>query len=172
MRSEDWKPILRRVRRDPDSPAFTILEKRQTFLEEPLFVRIAGRDRTLLETWRMRLDQLLEFAVTHELGHALCRETDEARRTATRTNCVDPARSAALTGATEVVRYCHVARRIHRESTVQTCYFPLDKRTGGSLRLVWSRLSSKSLHHGLWWATTSTGFSVLPLVRGVVTGMK
>lgn len=37
VRSDDWKPILRRVGRDPDSPAFTILEKRQTFLEEALF---------------------------------------------------------------------------------------------------------------------------------------
>jgi hypothetical protein len=79
VRSEDWKPILLSVRRDPDSPAFTILEKRQTFLEEALFVRIAGRDRTLLERWRIRLDELLEYAVTHELGHALCREPDEAR---------------------------------------------------------------------------------------------
>ena len=37
VRSQDWKSILRRVGRDADSPAFTILEKRQTFLEEALF---------------------------------------------------------------------------------------------------------------------------------------
>jgi hypothetical protein len=37
VQSRDWKPILRRVGRDPDSPALTILEKRQTFLEEALF---------------------------------------------------------------------------------------------------------------------------------------
>ena len=37
VQSRDWKPILRRVGRDPDSPAFTILDKRQTFLEEALF---------------------------------------------------------------------------------------------------------------------------------------
>src|SRR5437773_6737637 len=79
VRSEDWKPILLHVRRDPDSPAFTILERRQTFLEEALFVRIAGRDRTLLEKWRLPLDELFGFALTHELGHAMCRETDEAR---------------------------------------------------------------------------------------------
>ena len=79
VRSQDWKPILRRVGRDPDSPAFTILEKRRTFLEEALFNAGPARSRTLLEKWRMPLDQLLAFAVAHELGHALCQETDEAR---------------------------------------------------------------------------------------------
>jgi hypothetical protein len=82
VRSQDWKPILRRVGRDPDSPAFTILEKRQTFLEEALFVPRPDRSRTLLEKWRITLDQLLAFAVTHELGHALCYETNEARTNA------------------------------------------------------------------------------------------
>ena len=79
VRSEDWRPILRRVGRDADSPAFTILEKRQTFLEEALFNPSPERSRTLLAKWRVPLDRLLLFAVTHELGHALCRETDEAR---------------------------------------------------------------------------------------------
>lgn len=79
VRSEHWKPILRRVGRDPDSPAFTLLEKRQTFLEEALFNYSPDRSRTLLEKWRMPLDELLPFAVLHELGHALCRETDEQR---------------------------------------------------------------------------------------------
>ena len=82
VRSQDWRPILRRVGRDPDSPAFTILEKRQTFLEEALFKTVPERSRTLLEKWRMPLDQLLMFAVAHELGHALCDETDEARANA------------------------------------------------------------------------------------------
>lgn len=82
VRSQDWKPILRRVGRDPESPAFTILEKRQTFLEEALFNAGPERSRTLLERWRMPLDQLLMFAVAHELGHALCGETDEARANA------------------------------------------------------------------------------------------
>jgi hypothetical protein len=77
--SEDWKPILRRVGRDPNSPAFTILEKRQTFLEEALFNAAPPRSRELFEEWRMPLDKLRIFAVAHELGHALCHETDEAR---------------------------------------------------------------------------------------------
>ena len=79
VRSDDWYPILRSVGRDPDSPAFTILERRQTFLEEALFQPMAGRSRTLLEKWRVPLNELLNVAVTHELAHALCREQDEAR---------------------------------------------------------------------------------------------
>jgi hypothetical protein len=79
VRSQDWKPILRRVGRDPDSPAFTILEQRRTFLEEALFNADPERSRTLLEKWRMPLDQLRMLAVAHELGHALCHEEDEAR---------------------------------------------------------------------------------------------
>ncbi len=38
VRSEDWKPILTRVQMDPNSPAFSILERRQTFVEEALLV--------------------------------------------------------------------------------------------------------------------------------------
>jgi len=79
VRSEDWKPILRQVGRDPDSPAFTILAARQTFLEEALFDPDPLRSRTLLERFRMPLDKLLPFAVAHELAHALCREADERR---------------------------------------------------------------------------------------------
>ena len=59
VRSQDWKPILRGVGRDPDSPAFTILERRQTFLEEALFNAGPERSRTLLEKYRIPLDQFL-----------------------------------------------------------------------------------------------------------------
>jgi hypothetical protein len=79
VKSDDWKPILLRVDRDPDSPAFTILEKRQTFLEEALFNPRPDRARTLLAKWRMPLDELLPFSVGHELGHALCEEVDEKK---------------------------------------------------------------------------------------------
>lgn len=79
VRSEEWRPILRRVGHDPDSPAFTILDKRQTFLEEALFVQRAGRSATLLAKFRIPLDLLLEHAVLHELGHAICGERDEGR---------------------------------------------------------------------------------------------
>jgi hypothetical protein len=79
VKSEDWKPILRRVSRDPDSPAFTILEKRQTFLEDALFAPDPDRSRTLLSKWRVPLDKLLGYAVAHELGHMFCSERTEPR---------------------------------------------------------------------------------------------
>ena len=47
--------------------------------EEALFNPRPDRGRTLLAKWRMPLDELLPFAVAHELGHALCREVDERR---------------------------------------------------------------------------------------------
>jgi hypothetical protein len=100
VRSEDWRQILRRVGRDPDSPAFTILEKRQTFLEEALFVPMGERSATLLAKFRLPLDLLLEHAVLHELGHAISGERDESRAhnyaTQLRQRAVVPTLAAAV----------------------------------------------------------------------------
>ena len=79
VRSEDWKPILRRVGKDLDSPIFTILEKRQTFVEEALLVPIAARRGELLRKWSLPLNELLDFAIVHELVHAYCYQLDERR---------------------------------------------------------------------------------------------
>ncbi len=79
VRSEDWKPILERVHMDPNSPAFSILERRQTFFEEVLLVPKPERQIELLSKWHTGFDQFLDFAVTHELGHALCNDPDEIR---------------------------------------------------------------------------------------------
>jgi hypothetical protein len=77
--SADWKPILERVHMDPNSPAFSILERRQTFFEEVLFVPEPKRQKELMSKWGMGLERLLDLAVTHELGHALCNDPDEKR---------------------------------------------------------------------------------------------
>jgi hypothetical protein len=79
VHSEDWKPILERVHMDPNSPAFTILERRQTFFEDVLLVPKPSRQLELLPKWQAGFDQFLDLAVTHELGHALCNEPDERR---------------------------------------------------------------------------------------------
>jgi hypothetical protein len=79
VRSEDWKPILERVHMDPNSPAFSILERRQTFFEEVLLVPNQKRQNELMSKWGTGLDRLLDLAVTHELGHALCNDPDERR---------------------------------------------------------------------------------------------
>lgn len=79
VRSEDWKPILLARRLDPDSPAFSFLEERETFIEEALFADNVQRRVELLKKWQLPVDRLLELAVTHELGHALCNTLDEAK---------------------------------------------------------------------------------------------
>jgi len=77
VRSEDWKAILRARGLDPDSPAFTFFAKRETFIEEALVTQVAVRNRELLLKWNMTMKDLLDFAITHELGHALCNDRDE-----------------------------------------------------------------------------------------------
>ena len=79
VRSEDWKPILTRVQMDPNSPAFSILERRQTFLEEALLVADPKRQLELLNKWNIPFDKFLDFAIRHELGHAFCSESDEIK---------------------------------------------------------------------------------------------
>lgn len=78
VRSEDWKPISRILQLNPDSPAFSSLEFRETFLEEALFVHDPLRTAELMEEWQRSIPNLLELAVSHELGHAFCDETNEA----------------------------------------------------------------------------------------------
>jgi hypothetical protein len=79
VRSADWKAILLPRRIDPDCPAFTYLPKRETFIEESLVSEVPGRGRELLLRWHVGLDRLLDLAVAHELGHALCNERDEKK---------------------------------------------------------------------------------------------
>lgn len=79
VHSEDWKPILERAHMDPNSPAFSILERRQTFFEDILLVPRPNRQKELASKWNIGFDQFLDLAVTHELGHALCNDADERR---------------------------------------------------------------------------------------------
>ena len=78
VRSEDWKAILLPRGLDPDSPAFTFYPKSETFIEEALVTEVPGRRRELLLKWQMNIGDLLDLAIAHELGHALCNEKDEA----------------------------------------------------------------------------------------------
>jgi hypothetical protein len=78
VRSEDWKPISRVLRLNPDSPAFTAFEPRETLLEEALFLHDPERTSELMKEWQRSMPALLELAVSHELGHAICEEPNEA----------------------------------------------------------------------------------------------
>jgi hypothetical protein len=77
VRSQDWKPISKMLRLNPDSPAFTAIEPRETFLEEALFLHDPLRIAELMAEWQRSMPKLLELAVTHELGHAFCEEPNE-----------------------------------------------------------------------------------------------
>lgn len=79
VRSADWKYIVMPRGIDPDSPAFTYLPKRETFIEEALVAIVPQREGELLVRWQMSTDDLLELAVAHELGHVLCNEASEAK---------------------------------------------------------------------------------------------
>jgi hypothetical protein len=77
VRSEDWKAILLPRGLDPDSPAFTFYPKRETFIEEALVTQVPVRGRELVLKWHMGTRDLLDLAIRHELGHALCNDANE-----------------------------------------------------------------------------------------------
>lgn len=77
VRSGDWKDVLLPRGLDPYSPAFTYYPKRETFIEEALVTQVPGRSGELLLTWSMDRMGLLDLAIRHELGHALCNDANE-----------------------------------------------------------------------------------------------
>jgi hypothetical protein len=76
VRSEDWKAI-KLAGLDPGSPAFTVFQKRETFFEEALVSQVPVRGRALVLKWNMGTRDLLDLAIRHELGHALCNDANE-----------------------------------------------------------------------------------------------
>jgi hypothetical protein len=61
------------------SPAFSHLGYGQTFFDEALLVLKPKRELELMTKWNISFDKFLDFAVTHELGHASCEESDEIK---------------------------------------------------------------------------------------------
>jgi hypothetical protein len=47
--------------------------------EEALVAEVPGRRGKLLIEWGMSIQDLLDLAIAHEMGHALCNEKDEAK---------------------------------------------------------------------------------------------
>jgi hypothetical protein len=72
VRAEDWKDLMKRLHLNPESPAFTAIDLRETVLEESLITPRPERAKELMDEFRTPLDQLLSLAVTHELGHVIC----------------------------------------------------------------------------------------------------
>jgi hypothetical protein len=79
VRSEDWRSLLDRLGADHDSPSLTFLRDKATLFEEALLEPLPARRAELLKTWQIPLDQLLVEAVSHEIGHSMCNDPDEAR---------------------------------------------------------------------------------------------
>ncbi len=76
--SEEWMPLLRRLRLDNRSVAFSSVEQRTVVLQESLFPSHGEAADRLARNLKVPVDQLLPMAVSHELGHILCRDADEA----------------------------------------------------------------------------------------------
>lgn len=77
VQSQEWKAIMVPRGLDPDSPAFTFYPKRETFIEEALVTPMPARENELLLKWGMSRESLLDFAIRHELGHAICKDSNE-----------------------------------------------------------------------------------------------
>ena len=74
----DWKALARSQGGPAVSPAFSLLLGRATVMDRSLFSGSADR-RIELEKWSGIPAglALVDIAVTHELGHALCQEKNE-----------------------------------------------------------------------------------------------
>jgi len=79
VKSADWKDIQLKHGMNPDSPAFTVLDRRETFFEEALVSPVTPRRAELIKAWSLGIDDLLQLAITHELGHAFCTEKNEKK---------------------------------------------------------------------------------------------
>ena len=77
VRSEDWNHLLLARGIPSGVPAITVLGIRTTLFDEGLVTGPAGRVSELMDAWHLSRDALLDLAVRHELGHALCSDTSE-----------------------------------------------------------------------------------------------
>jgi hypothetical protein len=77
--ADDWRTLLRDLHLNPVSPAFSIIDQHITVLESSLFTSTPIRDKSLLRTFGVIGGALLNLAVTHELGHAICQDQDQRR---------------------------------------------------------------------------------------------
>ena len=84
VRSNDWKKALSDRLFSPDVPALTYLPARETYFDEALLLDSSVRAVQLSAAWNMSIPALLDLAIRHEMGHALCNNSDElaAQRTA------------------------------------------------------------------------------------------
>jgi hypothetical protein len=75
----EWKPLCVKLGVDFRSPAMTSFLDHQAFFDEALFDEDPIRARELVRKFGAPWKELLALAVTHELGHAVCRDVAETR---------------------------------------------------------------------------------------------
>jgi hypothetical protein len=76
VRSDRWKDLGL----DSASPAYTAMEERLTLIDESMLVeKNAPRTEELMRKFELPLPALVDFAVTHEMGHALCGFKEEGK---------------------------------------------------------------------------------------------
>jgi hypothetical protein len=75
----EWKPLCVKLGADFLSPAMTSFVDHQAFFDEGLFDADPSRSAELARKFGAPWKELLPLAVTHELGHAVCRDTTEER---------------------------------------------------------------------------------------------
>jgi hypothetical protein len=77
VRSEYWRLTLLTQTLDPRIPALTDPAARATFFDDALVTGESGRMSELMTLWHMGRENLLDFAIRHELGHAFCNDANE-----------------------------------------------------------------------------------------------
>lgn len=77
--SQQWEMLLAKNGFSPNVPAFSALDARITFFDDALIGGSPGRVSQLMDEWHLGREGLLDLAVRHELGHALCSDQSESR---------------------------------------------------------------------------------------------
>jgi hypothetical protein len=75
--SARWKQTIKELGGDTESPAFSELIARVTVLKDELFKTADSRQSMLARRFGLPPGSILDFAVTHEMGHAICGEYQE-----------------------------------------------------------------------------------------------
>ncbi|NYF88049.1 hypothetical protein RBB79_00920 [Tunturiibacter empetritectus] len=75
--SAHWRKTIKQLGGDPESPAFSELSARVTVLEEELFETVGSRQSMVARRFGLPPGSILDYAVTHEMGHAICGELQE-----------------------------------------------------------------------------------------------
>jgi hypothetical protein len=75
--SARWRQTVKELGGDPESPAFSDLSARVTVLKDELFETADSRQEMLARRFGLPPGSILDYAVTHEMGHAICVELQE-----------------------------------------------------------------------------------------------